>query len=233
MYFGSLAKNSIPAIFIFFLYSCAAMGPKETQKRYAPITPPKEPVVSEKGSLWDDGAPGRPLILSNRARGRGDLVTVVVSENASAFNEASTEVERDGDYDANVKALLGFGREIVAHNPNFSQETTIDAASSSSYKGGGKTTRQNKLTAKVTATIVEVSPEGNFYIEGKHEVVVNGEKQTVQISGIIRPEDIKADNSVMSSDVAEAKVVYNGKGLVAEKQNQGWLARILDVVWPM
>ena len=78
----------------------------------------------------------------------------------------------------------------------------------------------------------EVFPNGNLYIEGKKEIIINNERQYIILSGVIRPEDIQTDNSITSDLIADARIEYSGRGVLADKQRPGWAGRILDYVWP-
>jgi flagellar L-ring protein precursor FlgH len=77
-----------------------------------------------------------------------------------------------------------------------------------------------------------VFPNGNLYIEGKKDVIINNERQYIMISGIIRPEDIAPGNSITSDLIANARIEYSGKGVLADKQRPGWLGRVIDIAWP-
>jgi flagellar L-ring protein precursor FlgH len=88
------------------------------------------------------------------------------------------------------------------------------------------------VTATISAKVVEVFPNGNLAVEGKREIYVNNEKKEILLQGIVRPRDIASDNSVLSTQVADAKIMLTGIGVVGEKQRPGWLTRIFDGVWP-
>jgi len=108
----------------------------------------------------------------------------------------------------------------------------IGGSSESNLKGEGNTTRGGQLEATITARVVRVLDSGNLIIEGKRQLSVNREDQYIIITGIIRPEDIRSDNSIASQYIADARMVYTGKGIVNDKMNPGWATRIVDWVWP-
>jgi flagellar L-ring protein precursor FlgH len=80
--------------------------------------------------------------------------------------------------------------------------------------------------------VVDLLPNGNLAIEGKRELYINNEKKEILLQGVVRPRDIGYDNAVYSTQVADAKVIYTGIGVIGEKQRPGWLTRVFDIVWP-
>ena len=84
----------------------------------------------------------------------------------------------------------------------------------------------------VSVMIVEILPTGNYSIEGQREVAVNSEKQILKLKGVVRPQDIRIDNTVLSSFIADARIEYTGRGVISDKQQPGWLARVMDWLWP-
>ena len=108
----------------------------------------------------------------------------------------------------------------------------VKASLKKGFDGSGATSRKNSLSATITDIVRQVLPNGNLYIEGKKEVIINNERQYIIVSGIVRPEDIRPDNSVTSDQIADARIQYSGRGVLADKQRPGWLGRLLDLVWP-
>ena len=108
----------------------------------------------------------------------------------------------------------------------------LDAQYKSDFKCAGTTSRKESMTAQMSARVVSVLPNGDLVIRGSREIKVNYEKQYMLLQGIVRPSDISADNTVLSSYIADARIEYIGKGVVSDKQRPGWLSRILDKIWP-
>ena len=100
------------------------------------------------------------------------------------------------------------------------------------FDGKASTTRANKVTATVAARVVNVMPDGLLQVEGARETKVNNETQYLVVSGLIRSRDVAADNSIMSTQMADAQIAYYGKGVVSDKQKPGWFTRLMDHVWP-
>ncbi len=196
-----------------------------TQLEVYPLPEPSE------GSLWADSGSTR-LFVDMRAREVGDLVTVEISETPSAKLDANTKTSRDSSIEAGLTDLLGYMRALEEKNKRLDRTSLFKANFKPSFDGKGSSDRSGTVIASITARVVQVLPNGNLRISGKREVRVNNETQYITISGIIRPEDIQQNNVIQSTYIADARVEYAGKGVIADKQRPGWLMRILDHVWP-
>ncbi len=190
-----------------------------------PVPEPSE------GSLWADGGSTK-LFVDIRAREVGDLVTVEIRETPTAELEANTRTSRDSNIEAGLTDLLGYMKGLEEKRKRLDRTSLFNANFNSNFNGKGFSDRSGTVIASITARVVQVLPNGNLRISGKREVRVNNETQYITISGIIRPEDIEQDNVIQSTYVADARVEYTGKGVIADKQRPGWLMRILDYVWP-
>lgn len=173
-------------------------------------------------SLWIDDSPYTASYGDRRARQVGDLVTVLVVESSEASREASTGVSRDTSVSANTSSFLGSGML----NPD------VNAGVANSFKGSGSTRTREALRTRVSARVVEVLEDGNLVIEGRRQVKVNHDTQYLFVRGIARPQDISSENTITSVALADAQILYDGKGLLANQQRPGWMYRILDVVLP-
>ncbi len=121
---------------------------------------------------------------------------------------------------------------MIANNPNVDITNLVEANFANKFEGAGTTVRKEDLIASLTAQVVDVYPNGNLKIRGGKEVRVNNETQVIFMTGIIRPVDILANNTVDSKHVLNAKISYTGKGAISDKQKPGWLLRVLDNTWP-
>jgi flagellar L-ring protein precursor FlgH len=186
--------------------------------------------ISEAG-LWRGG---RKIWLfrDTRARDVGDVVTINVVETAKASKNATTKTQRDSSIDAGIEAFLGYETWLEERNSRFNSDNMFRAKMAKGFDGSGTTTRNETMTASISARVVEVLPNDNLLIRGSRHVRLNNEDQIIVVSGIIRPEDISPDNTILSSFVADAKIEYFGKGVISDEQRPGWLARILNVIWP-
>lgn len=174
------------------------------------------------GSLWRADAPASSMYSDARALRENDLVVVKVQETADAKRATDTDISRQGGTQAQVNAFLG-----AVKTPK-----TIDGSSTTTFKGTGSTARSEHLTATVPAIVRKVLPNGNLFIEGHRVVLVNAEEQHFYISGIVRPIDIDQENSVKSSQIADAEIEFTGRGVLSDNQHQGWGSRYFGWLWP-
>ncbi len=158
--------------------------------------------------------------ISNlKAVGVGDIITVFIVESATAQATAKT--------DANSKTEITGGPGLGILN----QISQWGLTSENKFKGNGKSSRTGDLTAQISTRIVEELPNGNLRLEGERMVDINGEQQIITLTGIIRPEDLRADNSILSSLIADARISYSGDGPVADAHSPGILSRVVNFLF--
>ncbi|MDD5091490.1 MAG: flagellar basal body L-ring protein FlgH [Candidatus Wallbacteria bacterium] len=167
-------------------------------------------------SLWRDDF---SLYSEHKARKTGDVVTVLIVENASAQQRASTTNKES--MNGNVQTGSGFMKFIPLGGAN----------TSTSYNGNGTTTRNNSFSATVTARIVEVLPNGTYRIEGRRKLNLNNEVEEISVYGLVRDEDIDRENTIESNRLAEARIEYQGKGVVTDSQKPGLIQRLLQAIF--
>ncbi|HVP29081.1 MAG TPA: flagellar basal body L-ring protein FlgH [Myxococcota bacterium] len=215
---------------------------------YAPAPLPATPGPSE-GAIYPGEAPSGSFLFFNRkARGIGDLVTVVVLERTSASSDATTDLDRKSAITAAASSDVGLQNLVVKPATTFLKAAGMDSNSSSStsnadvnvlsasgqntYKGNGTTERNGKIDAVVTCRIIDVLPGNVFHVRGRRSLLVNHEEQYLTVEGLVRQEDIDIDNRVASAKLAEAQIGYDGIGVVDDKQRPGLAARIFDWIYP-
>jgi flagellar L-ring protein precursor FlgH len=195
------------------------------------VTPFYAPPVAEEGSLWTESS--QMLFADHKARQVGDTVIVDIIENTSSSMDVNTETSRDSGIDAGITDFMGVMENLRRRNPNLDANGKLIGASvSNSFKGEGTSDRKGRITASIAARVTEVFPNRNFTIFGRREMKVNNETQYITVSGMIRQADIDAMNHVKSTYLADARIEYSGRGVLADKQKVGWLTRIFDHVWP-
>lgn len=194
----------------------------------APIVQEPAPPQTE-GSLWTESRGG--LFQDMKGRTVGDIITVVIVENASASKEATTETDRTSSMSAGITSLFGLERQIGSLT-GLDPGALVDATATNDFSGGGKTERTETLTATLTTQVVEVLPNGNLRIAGNKTVTVNSETQIVTLTGMVRQSDVSPRNLVDSKNILNARIAYVGDGVISDKQQQGWLVRGLDQIWP-
>ncbi|VAW37460.1 Flagellar L-ring protein FlgH [hydrothermal vent metagenome] len=212
---------------------CSIPTPKKVDTSAIPVyTKTQKP---GDGSLWAGETSMNTLFQDFRARNVGDILTVLVSENTSATEDATTVTARKTNTDASISSLLGLPLNLAMKNflmqkqpfsPSFKSEYINE------FDGDGETTRSGSFKTTIAVRVVEVLPNGNLVIEGKKEARLNDETKYIVLSGLVRPIDISTDNTVLSSKISDSRLEYSGSGVISDEQRPGWLARALDNVWP-
>lgn len=192
------------------------------------VMPPS--VKPAAGSLWVPGS--KQFFKDSRARVVGDIVTVVVSEEATASSQAKTDASRSHNQSAGVLSLPFVSGQLATRGIDLTTTGLANTTSNRDFAGDAKTDRSDSLNASIAAVVKQVLPNGLLVIEGQREVVVNYEKQMLVISGIVRTEDISAQNTIPSSKIAEARIAYAGRGIVDENQQPQYGVRWLDKILP-
>lgn len=213
---------------------CSTYGARPNNVRPEARMEPVQAVIPKHtpGSLWPGENSRNMLFSDNKARYVNDIITIVIDESSSGQNQASTNSSRDTKSSAGISALLGIDTSILNKNPNMGSGISIGGNHANSLKGVGDTSRGGKLQATITARVVRVLDNGNLLIDGRRQVTLNEEDQYIVITGVVRPADITADNLVSSAQIADARIVYTGNGVLNDKQRPGWLTRALDWGWP-
>lgn len=170
--------------------------------------------AAEATSLWGGGV---SLFSDLRAQRVGDLVTLIIVEQSRAEQRASTTLGQESSIS------LGPGGGLLS---GFIPDVSLGGGDD--RRAGGTTARGGTLEARVTTQVVEILPNGAMVIQGYQMIQVNGEMQILRVSGIIRPQDIRADNTVLSTYVANAEIVFQGTGQLAAKQQPGLLTRFFN-----
>lgn len=225
-YFSLIAALSIPV---------TACKPKSTgtseavQALSAYVAEARNPVnagMPAEGSLYVSHGQRSDLVRDFRARELNDSVTIQVVETTVASTSADAKTTKNSAMSTQIPNLYGLEKHIN-ELPNL-----VNGKSSSAFTGTGSTSRTSSLRTNVSARVVDVLPNGYMVVEGAREVRLNNENQTVTITGIVRPVDISQNNVVLSSAISQMSVKVQGKGLVSQPLNPGWLFRILNGIWP-
>ena len=241
--------SGIAAFLLISLAGCAAVqrtappvAEKMPLKEKMEIKEPPLPPVESNGSLYDARSNFNGFFIDTKARSVGDIVTVNISESASATNSADTQTGRTSSLEAGIDTLFGtedWYRDKVLPEiprnlprPDPFGNPSVKGSMTSDFDGSGSTSRSGDLSAFITCRVTQVLPNGNLKIVGSREVLVNHETQMIILSGVIRPRDISDDNVILSTFVSDAKIAYSGSGIVNDRQRPGWLANLLNSVWP-
>lgn len=207
-----------------------------TPPKYAEEMPSREDdtVSTTQGSMFGQG--DNPLFSDHKAMHVNDLVTVVIVEQVSSSNQANKALT-ENDTSAlggGVFATAGANSDVSSalNKINGFSNIGFTAGSTSNYAGSGLASKDASLTTTVAARVVKVLANGNYFIVGRREIMVDNQKQIMQISGVIRLYDIDQFNQINSSKMSDAKIMYASEGDVDRATNQGWGTKIVQAVWP-
>lgn len=205
-----------------------ARQPKLARPMPARVRPVRAPATD--GSLFQ--ASNSDLFTDIRARQVGDIVFVEIVENAKAKKKNDTKAERKNEWSAAVPYFFGHATGLRREPGSKNTDPLIDASFKSKLDSKSELKREDTMTASIGCTVIEVLPRGNLVIRGSREIEVAGETQYIVLQGVVRPADVTARNTVLSTQLADASIHYTGRGVLTDKQKPGWLARLLDHVWP-
>ncbi len=194
--------------------------------------PPSMPSQTEAAPVEDGGlyrpASSMSLFTDVKARRVGDMITVVLNESTQASKSASTDASKDTTIDTGTPTLVG-----TTVTRNMQEILSNQVETEQSFTGSGSSSQSNQLSGSITVTVAEVYPNGNMLVRGEKWLTLNQGEEYVQVTGIVRPADIAADNSIPSFKVADARITYSGNGAVANANKPGMLARLFLKFWPL
>lgn len=210
------------------LGGCAVVNPRPPVDVIKPTSTRPEPVVLApvaSGSIYQ-AASYRPLFEDHRARLVGDTITVQIVEKVSATQSSSSSIDRKGNVSASVTALPFL-------NPNSFARASAAGSSGNTFAGQGSTQNSNDFSGTITATVLEVLPNGHLVITGEKQIGVNHNVDVLRFSGRVDPRAILPGNSVPSAQIADVRIEHRGRGQQADAQGMGWLARFFLNLLPI
>ena len=182
-------------------------------------------------SLWQSGP--KSLFGDRRARTRGDILTVVIEIDDEAKIRNSTTRGRSGEDSVSISTLYGLAAGALSRFPlELQLDPAVAASGQTSSTGDGAVTRNEEVTLRLAATVENVLPNGHLVIRGSQEVRINFELRDLQISGIVRPEDISRQNVITYDKIADARIVYGGRGQITDMQQPRYGQQIVDLLSP-
>jgi len=180
-------------------------------------------------SLFD--ARGASLFKDHTARMVGDIVTVIVSEATDAENKGSSEFDKNTKVSGGIRVDGFLDYMFPGWFEPMEPIKNMDIDPTEKSGGSGKTSQGNTFTTRITATVIEVLPNGNLVIEGTKAIKVNEEKQDLVLKGVVRPEDISPMNTVLSTQIADVEMFYKGKGPVSQRNKPGIISKIFNWIF--
>lgn len=189
---------------------------------------------SNPGSLFGQG--DNPLFSDLKAMHVNDIVTVTISENILQSSNAKKKLSKDSKDSLGGGLITNNGSNGILKSAtnaiNGVSNIGFQTGSTNSFSGTGTSSRSEKFTTTISARIIKILNNGNYFIEGSRELLLNGEKQIIHISGVIRPYDIDQTNTIDSKYIADAKISYVTQGEINQNMKKPWGARFMESIWP-
>jgi|SRR5690554_165254 len=212
------------------LSACAAQPqprPVPDDPFYAPALPEERmPPAVPNGSLFNGQVNG--LYSDIRARDLGDIITVRLQENTSASKSAKTGTSKGTNVNLPTPTVLGKDLSFRGYSLSANLEGNTE------FKGDASSDQSNRLSGEISVTVIRVLPNGSLVVRGEKWLTLNNGQEYVRLTGMIRPQDVASDNTVLSNRVANARIEYSGTGSLADTQRQGWLTRFFNgPLWPL
>ena len=206
----------------------------KTQPGYQPVSlPMPAPIVSERqpNSLWKAGS--RAFFKDQRASQIGDILTVLVNFTDKAQFNNETQLQRTTNEQDTMPNVFGFESQLGKILPkSFNPATAVDITGATNNDGKATINRQEQVTLEVAALVTQVLPNGNLVVQGHQEIRVNYEVRDLQVTGVLRPQDISSVNTVPLDKLAEARVSYGGRGQLTSTQQPRYGEQLLDILAP-
>lgn len=226
-------RRLLSTTFIFLLsvlLSACASYPDRLADEHEKLKPLPIPATPEafdahpaNGAIWQAGT-NVALFEDTRAHRIGDLITVMIQENANATKSTNTTINKSDSVSAGITAL--FGSVPAALNPG------VGANTATKFGGSGAVAQSNTFTTTIQATVVRVMSDGNLEISGQKEVMLNGGHEFIRVVGVVRAADVTQQNTVLSTQIADARVEYSGNGSVYAAAQTPWLTNFFLSLWP-
>ncbi len=226
----------ITTVLLLVLAACQSAATRDPG--FASIRPPLPPQPgATTGSIYQAGFDLR-LYEDIKARRMGDILTVRLLENTDGSKSNTTSADRASTTTVTNPTILSASPEFSV--PGFVPLTSTadlglgtSLSSTTDFEGAGASSQKNALTGNITVTVVEVLPNGNLMVRGEKRLTINNGNEYIRLSGIVRPIDIQTDNSVLSTQIADATIMYTGDGEVADVSFMGWLSRFfVSAIFP-
>ncbi|GGK72631.1 flagellar basal body L-ring protein FlgH [Amphritea balenae] len=202
------------------LSGCVSTPPKPDNPHFAPVRPQAMQAPREvTGSIFN-AATSNSLYGDGRAHRVGDIITVVLQESTSSKKSNKTSVDKENAQTIASPTVFGFEPKVFGKPLSASTGTSTTA-----FEGEGKSDMSNSLSGNITVTVHDVLPNGLMVVKGEKWLTLNQGDEYIRVSGLIRPQDISTSNSVVSTQLADARITYSGSGALHDSNSMGWLSK--------
>ncbi len=211
-----------------FLTGCMATStPRPGDPYYAPTVSVTKPMpVRTSGSLYQESY-GLSLFSDATARNVGDIISIILSERTVSKKSSGIGMTKDSTLSLPVGSIMG----VASTHNGIQLDTSVDQ--SREFAGDASADQSNSLTGSIAVTVAEVLPNGNLVVRGEKWMTLNRGDEYIRISGILRPDDVSPQNTVSSTQLANAQISYSETGALADSQTMGWLTRFFSsAYWP-
>ncbi len=216
------------------LGGCASVGHKPVVPESPPVQIPTPPPAVADGAIYQPERNVRPLFEDMRPRMPGDVLTVVFNEQVSASKNSQSNANRKSETSFDPSIVPGGfgGPGVVNTGLRTLGKLGTDLKGDHEFQGGGGSQANNTFTGTITVTVTQVLTNGNLRVRGEKQIGINQGKEYIRFAGTVDPRLIGADNSIVSTRVADARIEYVGDGYINDAQHMGWLQRVLLKISP-
>ncbi|MDP2564350.1 flagellar basal body L-ring protein FlgH [Pseudoalteromonas marina] len=215
------------ALLVFMLSGCSSVPERMDIMDYEPEFHQYDAPKKQNGSLFASSMSVSPY-GEVYAKQVGDVLTVLLTESMSAKKSSASNSTKSTE--ANVEPLSLLGSNVTTRSLG-GVDMSVGMGSDSTFKGSGSATQSNAIDGYVSVTVNRVLPNGYLYVRGEKWIQINTGDELVQVSGIVRPDDIMAGNVIESTKMADARIVYSGEGFMREASEPGWLFKVFNNSW--
>ncbi|HFD12085.1 MAG TPA: flagellar basal body L-ring protein FlgH [Crenotrichaceae bacterium] len=224
--FGVIGLRSVVWLALALSVSGCSYTPQKSQLTSADefVYPDIKPVETTPGAIYEFSSGG--LFEDQKGHRVGDIINVKLAEKTAATKRASTTTEKDSEVSVTAPTVLGT-------LPSFKSRFDLSASLNSGRKfsGSGDSAQSNTLNGSIAAVITQVLPNGNYVIKGQKVLEMNQGKEYIKLSGVVRSNDIGTDNSILSTQIANANITYASEGVMDDVNRMGWLERAFNSPW--
>lgn len=214
-----------------FLSGCAQLPKKPLVKGQTSVVPQMPAIINSSGSIYQatqfSSYGYQPMFEDRRPRNIGDVLTIVLQENVNASKSSSVNAGRNGSANVGVTSVPNFLDGLLGRG-----KVDTNVSGENDFKGSGGANAKNTFNGTITVTVEDVLINGNLKVIGEKQIAINQGTEFIRFSGVVNPRTISGSNTVISTQVADARIEYVGNGYIDEAQTMGWLQRLFLNISP-